>query len=371
MSGRDPAGIEPVRLSDGRVLLRPWAAGDADAVYRACQDPQIQRWTRVPTPYPRELAQAFVAESPQRWARGLASFAVVEVATGEVVGSHGLVGPPDEGVAEIGYWTAPWGRRRGLTTAATRLVARWAFESLGLARLDWFAEAGNVASRRVAEAAGFVMEGVAARKLQQNGRQVDAWTAGLLPEYLDAPPPSRRVPWSPVEVCGDAVVLRAFRDDDLAALTAALTDPDIRLWNPDRWAGPSPAPRVLAAGQDWSSGTSTAWLISTPDDDALLGLVAVHSISEFQGTAEVGYWTAAQARGRGLATAAVGVAASWAFEELGLRRLDLLHATPNVASCRVAHKAGFALEGVQRASFVYGDDMAYDEHRHARLAPTR
>ena len=177
----DPGGLTPTRLSDGVVLLRPWEPGDVDAVWQACQDPQIQRWTRVPVPYLRGHAEAFVADSPSAWAGGRASFAVIEVATGQLVGAHGFVTPPADGVAEIGYWTAAWGRGRGLTKAATRLVARWAFDDVRLARLDWFAEVGNVASRRVAQSCGFRFEGVAVAKLQQRGRQADAWVAGLTP----------------------------------------------------------------------------------------------------------------------------------------------------------------------------------------------
>jgi RimJ/RimL family protein N-acetyltransferase len=361
-------GFDPVELSDGVVRLRPWRPDDADAVYRACQDPLIARWTRVPSPYTRAHAAEFVAASPGAWAAGRPAFAVVEAATGQVVGAHGFVSGIEEGVAEIGYWTAPWGRGRGLTTAATRLLARWAFQRAGVARLDWYAEAGNVASLRVAESSGFRFEGVAPHKLQQRGVQVDAWMAGLLPQWVDAPRPPSRLPWVPQAVLGDAVVLREFRDDDLAALRAALDDPDIRRWNPHRWAGPDPAPAVLAAGRDWSGGTNAAWLVCTPSDDSLRGLVAVHSISEFQGTAEIGYWIVAPARGHGLATAAVTQATTWAFVTVGLRRIDLLHATDNPASCRVALKAGFAAEGTQRASFVYGDDRPHDEHRHARLA---
>ena len=132
--------------------------------------------------------------------------------------------------------------------------------------------------------------------------------------------------------------------------------------------GRIPRPHLLASGRDWTSGTSAAWLICTPDQHDLQGLVALHSISEFQGTAEIGYWVAAPARGRGLAAAAVGAAATWAMRTVGLRRVELLHAVPNTASCRVAERAGFTLEGTQRQSFVYGDDLVYDEHRHARLS---
>ena len=60
--------------------------------------------------------------------------------------------------------------------------------------------------------------------------------------------------------------------------------------------------------------------------------------------------------------------ASWAFEVAGFHRLDLEHATGNTASCRVAGKAGFALEGVRRSARLLADGR-HDVHAHARLRP--
>jgi RimJ/RimL family protein N-acetyltransferase len=63
----------------------------------------------------------------------------------------------------------------------------------------------------------------------------------------------------------------------------------------------------------------------------------------------VGYWVAPQARGRGVATAAVRLLSAAAFEQLDLIRLDLIVAVGNVASVRVAEKAGYTREGVMRS----------------------
>ena len=61
-------------------------------------------------------------------------------------------------------------------------------------------------------------------------------------------------------------------------------------------------------------------------------------------------------------------ASAWAFEALGLARLQLVHAVDNVASCRVATAAGFALEGTLRSSYLDGWGIRHDEHVHGRLA---
>lgn len=83
---------------------------------------------------------------------------------------------------------------------------------------------------------------------------------------------------------------------------------------------------------------------------------------------------AADLRGRGLPTAGLCSVAAWAFDELGLFRLELGHRVNNPASCRVATGAGFLVEGLERAKLRYGTQR-YDVETHARLrtdpVPTR
>ena len=76
----------------------------------------------------------------------------------------------------------------------------------------------------------------------------------------------------------------------------------------------------------------------------------------------------ARARGRGAATAAVTEVTTWSFTSLGIQRVELCHAVANPASCRVAVKAGYAIEGTLRSSWAHDDGHRYDEHIHGRLA---
>jgi RimJ/RimL family protein N-acetyltransferase len=99
----------------------------------------------------------------------------------------------------------------------------------------------------------------------------------------------------------------------------------------------------------------------------VLGNVAVTAVDRRHDTGWVSYWTTVPARGRGVATAAVRAVAAWAFDELGLFRLELGHRTNNPASCRVAVSAGFPVEGLERAKLRY-DGRRYDVELHARLA---
>jgi RimJ/RimL family protein N-acetyltransferase len=181
-----PWAPRPVELRTARLLLRPWQPGDAPAVLAACQDPQVQRWTRVPVPYTEDDARSFVEQlSPQAWASGTAAhFAVLDAADATVLASVSLV-HVQEGSAEVGYWAAPGARGRGVVTEAVRRLCRWAFEELGLQRVEWLAYVGNDASRRVAEKVGFRPEGLLRSALVQRGRRHDAWIGGLLPTDLD------------------------------------------------------------------------------------------------------------------------------------------------------------------------------------------
>ncbi|GAB2630369.1 GNAT family N-acetyltransferase [Streptomyces capparidis] len=192
--------MEPVTLTTERLLLRPFTPQDAPAVLAACQDPEIQRWTRVPSPYTREHAEGFVGDlSPRGWREGtLFNFGSFTLDTGELVSSVGLVRldllNTEERMAEIGYWTAGEQRGRGYTAEAVRAVARWAFTVLGVERLEWLAEVGNTASRHVAEAAGFVVEGTLRSRLAHSGTRRDAWVGALLPSDVGLAPGAPYLP---------------------------------------------------------------------------------------------------------------------------------------------------------------------------------
>jgi RimJ/RimL family protein N-acetyltransferase len=166
-------------------------------------------------------------------------------------------------------------------------------------------------------------------------------------------------------VAGEGIVLRPFTADDVPSLAAAFADPAVVRWNP----GPSDADGVrawLERRNDWSDGTHASWAVGDATG-ALLGSVSLHALDADQRDAEVGYWTAPGARGRGTTTRAVRTAVGVAFTALGLHRVHLLHAVENEASCRVAQRSGFVLEGRLRRSYRYPDGLWHDEHLHARL----
>jgi RimJ/RimL family protein N-acetyltransferase len=185
--------MEPVTLTTERLLLRPLDHRDIDATYEACQDPAIQRWTTVPSPYERVHAEMFIGQLvPDGWrtdtAYNFAVLALEDGPDGPLLGSLNIHRVPP-GCWETGYWTAKEHRGHGYTAEAVAALARWAFTALGVGRLEWRAEVGNGASRGAAEKAGFRIEGVLRAGLPHRGTLRDAWVGGLLPADLGLPSP--------------------------------------------------------------------------------------------------------------------------------------------------------------------------------------
>jgi uncharacterized protein YhfF/RimJ/RimL family protein N-acetyltransferase len=134
--------------------LRQLRPDDAEWIFRACQDSEIQRWTLVPRPYTREHAESFVKD------RGgeLAAYANVLAATGEPVGVAGIHHVRD-GVASVGYWVAPWGRGRGAASDALRVLGTIINRNTDAHTVRALIAETNRASRRTAERAGLTMNG--------------------------------------------------------------------------------------------------------------------------------------------------------------------------------------------------------------------
>jgi RimJ/RimL family protein N-acetyltransferase len=161
-------------LSDGKILLREWRVEDVPALVRACADPLVQRYTSVRVPYTPEEARTLIAAGRNATTLPLA---VVDAETGELLGATGLHAVDrGRGRTEIGYWTAPWARRRGVALGALRLLAAWAMADapgLGLRRVELYAEPENLPSQQVAEAAGFIRGELVRGGIALRGRRRD------------------------------------------------------------------------------------------------------------------------------------------------------------------------------------------------------
>jgi RimJ/RimL family protein N-acetyltransferase len=172
----------------------------------------------------------------------------------------------------------------------------------------------------------------------------------------------------PFDLPAGELLLRPWREDDVDAVWAAVQDPALRRWNDTGSGSRCDVTALLARRRDWSEGDHASFAVVGGGDGALLGSVSLHSIDRARGDAEIGYWTVAAARGRGIAGRAVAAVCGWAFPALQLDRIELFHAVENVASGRVAAKAGFTLEGRLRRSHRYGDGIRHDELLWSRLS---
>lgn len=140
------------------MALRPPDHTDVDWITEACQDPDIQRWTRVPVPYGRGDAETFIDTG----AGSLQTWAVMEVDPETGSPQHEVRGLAmasihriEHGDAVLGYWVAPWARRRGVATWATLEMVRRAAGIDGVVSASLDIANDNPASLGVARAAGF------------------------------------------------------------------------------------------------------------------------------------------------------------------------------------------------------------------------
>lgn len=150
----------------------------------------------------------------------------------------------------------------------------------------------------------------------------------------------------PKEIGSGDVTLRPWQRSDAPALVARLDDPDIVAFLdqiPQPYSLADAFEYIARSTQGWRDATTTNFAVFVEDVDDAAGSVGIHWLDHESGVAEIGYWVAAEARGRGVATRAVTVAASWAFAVAPwLFRLQLRADVLNVASNRVAAIPGIA-----------------------------
>ncbi|MFI0213423.1 GNAT family N-acetyltransferase [Streptomyces lydicus] len=160
--------------------------------------------------------------------------------------------------------------------------------------------------------------------------------------------------------------LRPWLLSDADALVTASQDQAIRRWNRLLVNSPEEArQRIERMRQRWQAELSAIWAIARPDSGAM-GLIGWGDIDLKEGSAEIVYWLLPAARGGGVTAEATGRISRWALNDLGLHRLRLCHSVANPASCRVADKAGYSLEGTMRSALLHADGW-HDEHLHALI----
>jgi RimJ/RimL family protein N-acetyltransferase len=173
---------EGVLLESERLLLRPFEEHDADDILIASKDPEIRRWMPwAATQTPRSARDWCTTHAHRDPVRAM-NFAIVE--GDRLAGSVGL-GRTDwtDGRVEVGYWIAPWARRKGYAVEATRAVAAYAFQK-GMHRIELLTALANHASQGVAAKAGFTREAVLREAMIIPAGRVDAVLFSLLESEL-------------------------------------------------------------------------------------------------------------------------------------------------------------------------------------------
>jgi RimJ/RimL family protein N-acetyltransferase len=330
----------------GPIRLRPPRHSDADAVVAACRDEVTQQTLgTIPADYSHADALEWIAAAEVRGG----TWAIADQASDDFLGSIALT-PLSSHAHSVGYLVAPEARGRGVATAALRLLTGWAFNE-GTRRVELSHLTTNVASMRVAMAAGFNHEGVrrGGNIGRDNSLRDTAVWGRLATDSGDAV--VRVLPDLADDALTDGIValtpLRADDADDMFAIsqlpeviatTVALTPPTIERCRK----------RCAEAGYRWLLGQEAQFVIRDAATMAFAGLISLHGegiTRQFM----FGYDVAREFRGRGFAPRAVRLLTDWAFAEVHAARLVAGTAPDNLASQRVMEKAGFTREGFERA----------------------
>jgi RimJ/RimL family protein N-acetyltransferase len=177
----------------------------------------------------------------------------------------------------------------------------------------------------------------------------------------------------PPSATAPGLLLRPWAEPDIPALLAAHRDPVLRRWLRHQVTTAEQAHRIIQAHQaERRAGTGFGFAVLRAGADGsagdLVGGLSIRRRDDAPVAGEVGYWVTAPWRGQGIAPRALNAACAWAFGLPGpppLEQLDLIHPVANLASCRVAGKAGFALSAVLPP---LPPEFPADGHLHIRRA---
>jgi RimJ/RimL family protein N-acetyltransferase len=172
-----PRGLRPLKapdpqLADDQIRLEPLQQGHVPAFLDFVRDEEIQRFTLVPSDPDEAFVRGWIKRYEDGWRdASRAGFAATDHA-GAVLGFAAIVQIDLEArEGEIGYLIAPAARGRGVARRAVSLLTNWGFDEVGLVRLELRIDVDNGASERVAERAGYRLDGILRSKHVKEGRR--------------------------------------------------------------------------------------------------------------------------------------------------------------------------------------------------------
>jgi ribosomal-protein-serine acetyltransferase len=175
-------------FSDGVITARPFQPEDAADVYSAVVESQndVANWLQGLKGLTLSDVESYITSQPQAWNEDKAyNFAVLDAGTNRLLGGCGLTQiDRRHRLCNLYYWIRTGSTGQGYATRSVGLMARFAFESLGLQRMEILVEPDNLASLRVAEKVGAISEGYLRNRLYNHGEPRDAVIFSLVPEDL-------------------------------------------------------------------------------------------------------------------------------------------------------------------------------------------
>ena len=174
-------------IIDGTVLMRPFRFADAEELFAAVRESlaELKPWMSwAYDGYSLSEAKEFIRITRARWEEGtLYAFVITDAKSGSVLGGCSLSHiHPVYHLCNLGYWVRTSRRGEGIAVRATRLAARYAFEKVGLIRVEIVMAVENAPSRRVAEKSGAHYEGVLHNRMVVSREVYDAHMYSLIPQ---------------------------------------------------------------------------------------------------------------------------------------------------------------------------------------------
>lgn len=168
--------MKPVELRSERLTLSAPTLADVDPITHYCQDPLFEQYLTTPWPYGRADAVAFVDAVARWWEEGSEYTFGIRLEESDLIG---MIAWRTRG--DVGFWLGAEHRGRGYMVEALAALVEWVFVEHDPERIDWETLPGNVASARVARAAGFRYTGIAPVLVPaRDGSHPDSWHAELL-----------------------------------------------------------------------------------------------------------------------------------------------------------------------------------------------
>jgi len=177
-------------FTDGVVTVRPFQKEDAPEIHAAVSESQNETsfWLVDLKGLSLSDVQEYIDSQPETWNEDQAyNFIILESSTNKILGGCGLnqINRRHRSCA-LYFWIRTSATRHGFATRAVVLMARFAFDSLGMQRMEIDIEPDNLAGLRVAEKAGAISEGYLRGRFFHHGGPKDAVVFSLVPEDMPA-----------------------------------------------------------------------------------------------------------------------------------------------------------------------------------------